>query len=185
MHVYYTTYLPNHHRSWKDGRVYTHILVAEQKLGRELKDGEVVHHIDLDKHNNTPDNLMVFASENDHKAYHSGANAHLNDDGSWYCDQRIFVCGYCGTQFKLTSGRKVRDNMYCCKECFYKSQAKIDSSINDIISELHSSNGNFSAVGRKYGVSPNAIVNLCKRNNLPYHSRNYKKKAKKRTKAKK
>ena len=38
---------------------HTHRIVAEQKLGRPLKSGEIVHHIDGNKRNNKPDNLMV------------------------------------------------------------------------------------------------------------------------------
>lgn len=35
-------------------------MVAERMLGRKLKPGEVVHHIDGNKRNNAPENLMVF-----------------------------------------------------------------------------------------------------------------------------
>lgn len=38
---------------------HTHRLVAEQKIGRKLKPGEIVHHIDGDIHNNSPENLEV------------------------------------------------------------------------------------------------------------------------------
>lgn len=49
-----------------------HRLIAEQKLGRPLKKGEVVHHIDGDKTNNDPSNLMIFASQAEHMKYHKG-----------------------------------------------------------------------------------------------------------------
>lgn len=32
---------------------------AEKKIGRELEPGEIVHHIDGNKKNDDPDNLMV------------------------------------------------------------------------------------------------------------------------------
>ena len=36
-----------------------HRLVAEKAIGRKLRDGEVVHHIDGNRRNNDPENLMV------------------------------------------------------------------------------------------------------------------------------
>lgn len=51
----------------KTGKIeYVHRMVAEGKLGRPLKKGEVVHHIDGDITNNHPDNLRVFASAKEH-----------------------------------------------------------------------------------------------------------------------
>lgn len=49
---------------------HTHRVVAEQILGRPLRPGEIVHHIDGNKRNNDPDNLMVFASQAEHARYH-------------------------------------------------------------------------------------------------------------------
>lgn len=45
--------------------------VAEQMLGRPLKKGEVVHHIDNNKRNNQPSNLMVFKSQKEHAKWHA------------------------------------------------------------------------------------------------------------------
>ncbi len=48
-----------------------HRVVAEEMLGRPLKPGEVVHHIDGNKQNNAPENLMVFESSSAHLAFHA------------------------------------------------------------------------------------------------------------------
>ena len=47
-----------------------HRHVAEQKLSRKLKKGEVVHHFDFDKTNNHIDNLHLFSSNSEHWTYH-------------------------------------------------------------------------------------------------------------------
>lgn len=49
---------------------HEHRLVAEQILGRALEPGEVVHHVDGDKRNNAPENLMIFTSQSDHMKWH-------------------------------------------------------------------------------------------------------------------
>ena len=48
---------------------HTHRVVAERKLGRPLKAGEIVHHIDGNKRNNDPDNLMVM-TQSEHCRLH-------------------------------------------------------------------------------------------------------------------
>jgi len=48
---------PKHHRAKTNGYVYEHILVAEDKIGRRLKEKEVVHHIDGNRSNNNPSNI--------------------------------------------------------------------------------------------------------------------------------
>lgn len=50
---------------------HEHKVVAEQILGRALLPGEVVHHIDGDKHNNDPKNLMIFSSQAEHARWHA------------------------------------------------------------------------------------------------------------------
>jgi hypothetical protein len=48
---------------------YEHRAVAEQKLGRKLEPGEVVHHENSVKTDNRPDNIGVFSSQRAHKLY--------------------------------------------------------------------------------------------------------------------
>lgn len=57
--------------------VHTHRVVAEQILGRPLRKGEVVHHIDGDKRNNSPENLRIFESQAEHARFHKDLDAVL------------------------------------------------------------------------------------------------------------
>lgn len=55
----------------KLGGRHEHRQVAEQTLGRDLLPGEIVHHIDGDKRNNDPSNIMVFPSQAEHVRWHT------------------------------------------------------------------------------------------------------------------
>lgn len=68
---YITTYAPNHPKAHR-GRVYEHVIVAESKIGRLLKAGECVHHINRIKDDNRPENLVVMGSHKEHFKMHAG-----------------------------------------------------------------------------------------------------------------
>jgi hypothetical protein len=68
--------LPNHPRADKRGYVFEHILILEVKLGRPLAPGEIGHHKDHNKLNNTLDNLEVFPSFASHTSYHRNHPRH-------------------------------------------------------------------------------------------------------------
>jgi hypothetical protein len=55
---------------FKDSDKPVHRSVAELKLGRSLKSGEVVHHKNRNKHDNSFGNLHVFGSQNEHWKAH-------------------------------------------------------------------------------------------------------------------
>ncbi len=60
------------HRRNYSGTLREHILIAERNLGRPLRDLEVVHHIDVDNHNNDPLNLYVYENLSTHGKAHGG-----------------------------------------------------------------------------------------------------------------
>lgn len=49
---------------------HLHRVVAEQKLGRKLRQAEIVHHVDGNHRNNIPDNLMVLPDQRAHARLH-------------------------------------------------------------------------------------------------------------------
>lgn len=49
---------------------HEHRIIAERILGRQLKPDEVVHHIDGNKRNNAPENIMVFPNQSEHMRWH-------------------------------------------------------------------------------------------------------------------
>lgn len=50
---------------------HAHRVIAEQKLGRPLKAGEVVHHEDENKLNYSPENLTALPSQAEHARLHA------------------------------------------------------------------------------------------------------------------
>jgi hypothetical protein len=53
----------------KDGYVMEHRLVVAQAMGRLLLRSEVVHHMDHNPRNNALENLVLFATNSDHKRF--------------------------------------------------------------------------------------------------------------------
>jgi hypothetical protein len=73
-----------------DGKIlYIHRDVMEKKLGRKLKPGELVHHIDENKRNNDPDNLELKNFGN-HAKHHSYT---LSDEKKKERNERIGIIG--------------------------------------------------------------------------------------------
>lgn len=67
---YWYIYSPYHPYATKKGYVAEHRLVAEKTIGRFLRDDEVVHHINENKLDNTPENLLVL-TQSEHIRLHA------------------------------------------------------------------------------------------------------------------
>jgi hypothetical protein len=70
------TMCPPHKRADMHGYVQTSILVAEEKLGFPLPEGTQVHHIDGNKRNDDPINLLVLENNRCHMRIHRWQRAY-------------------------------------------------------------------------------------------------------------
>jgi hypothetical protein len=76
---------------------HLHRVIMERKLGRPLKRGEVVHHIDGDIRNNDPSNLMLMNSQGDHCREHFCKNRRCELEG---CDLKHKCRGMCAKHYQ-------------------------------------------------------------------------------------
>jgi len=87
--------------------VYEHIYIAEKMVGRKLKNNECVHHIDKDKTNNNPDNILIARNQKHHFSYH----LQLRDK----------ICVQCGKLFHPID-RKVKRCSTKCRADFLRGK---------------------------------------------------------------
>jgi hypothetical protein len=86
---YVLIYKPLHPRAVK-GYVLEHTLVLEEVLGRPILPTETGHHINGDKTDNSPGNLILFATKAMHTAFHQRLKAfeacdHWDWRQCWIC----------------------------------------------------------------------------------------------------
>lgn len=179
---YKSVYVPDHPNAFSNGCVFEHVLVAEKILGRYLKEGEVVHHLNLNKRDNSPENIIVFINIAAHTRFH---DLKLNPEyliklpeGTYNCkkvpsavhDHRGFehekeTCPVCGGKMHHTSSM--------CNKCRRSKRKESIPSEQILRNRLICENGNFSKIGREYGVSDNAVRKWCKSYGLPFRSREW------------
>ena len=161
----------SHPRANEDGQVYVHIIVAEEKLKRRLLPEEIVHHRDLNKLNNEPDNIMVFATKSDHTRFHMNNcdenMLSINANGAYVCKGSKHLCVDCGAEISRDAIR--------CVDCWNNLQRKTERpSSEKLYQMLVEIKGNFSEISKRFGVTDNAVRKWCRIYNIPYHSSFYK-----------
>lgn len=142
---YQRFYDKNHPLSYKDGLVYYHRHVASLKIGRWLKTNEEVHHIDGNRSNNDPENLEILV-----KSEH--AKRHGN--------KKKIKCRLCNKDIEVSKS-KLGKTKYCSKQCFNKHKRKFEITKQELLKLVKSKP--FTAIGRMFKVSDNAIRKRCRK----------------------
>lgn len=144
---------------------YEHRVVAENViLHRKLKNGEVVHHLNGNKCDNSPDNLIVITSDD-----HSRAHSYIKSgdvitresfvergDGSYTLKPEVLErhtsrCSVCGKV--ISSGHNICPRCLSCKLYSPISKEFVDKVKKEIASS------SVSSVARRTGVSDRTVVN--------------------------
>jgi len=121
------------------GKVYYHRHVASVSRGRWLTSREVVHHIDGDRTNNSPNNLLVTTNASHGKIHQPRSLGERR-------------CKKCRKSYLVKSKRQ----QYCSPACSHLAARKaIRPSLVRLRKETDKMG--FCAVGRKYGVTDNAV----------------------------
>jgi hypothetical protein len=76
---YVRIWKPDHPDATKTGYILEHRLVMEKKIGKRLRKGEVVHHINHNKTDNRQENLWLF-EDSSHGRYEASRQWRNNLD---------------------------------------------------------------------------------------------------------
>lgn len=137
----------NHPLANKQGKIYYHRHVASITLGRWIETHEHVHHIDGDRANNHPNNLEVL-TQKDHAHHHHGEVKPIN-------------CKVCSKSFKPDKP----SSMYCSNMCSSFDRRVVTRPSKEELKKQIESHS-FCSLGRKYGVSDNAVRKWARSYNL-------------------
>lgn len=105
--------LPEHPNASINGYVLEHRVVMENKIGRLLKNKEEVHHIDGNRHNNSPENLEI-KMNGEHQRFHSTKypEGHFIE----------IICSNCRKEFKRKYNQRKENKKgqkleFCSRRC--------------------------------------------------------------------
>ena len=176
---YVRVYMPNHPRAIVsgsfEGYVYEHVLVAENMLGRRLLEGEVVHHLDFNKSNNSPDNLLVISNPM-HVKLHRWLDNYTLTPSEKQAARTKLGCVRC----LVCSNPILPDKQYCSDKCHKVGTSKAIRPSKEELFDLVWSKPT-TQIAKDFNVSDKAIEKWCKSMDIEKPTRGYWSKHKKHT----
>jgi hypothetical protein len=105
--------MPGHPKANRDGHVREHVLIAETAIGKPIRDGAIVHHVNGKKDDNRNENLVICENEEYHQLLHLRTRAYRecgHADWRW--------CRFCRSwddpkNMKVTSGGSALEHREC------------------------------------------------------------------------
>lgn len=152
--------------------VYEHVLIAEEILDRPIKEGEVVHHLDAVRDNNSPDNLLVLFNPM-HMKLHGWLNKHTVIPKEQQEERLKLGCVRC----KVCEKPILPSMVYCSHTCYGLDEGRnnaprFEHPTKEVLQELIWSKPT-TAIALEFGVSDKAIEKLCKKLDVNKPPRGY------------
>jgi len=168
---YRLIFLPTHHRAMNsknwDGYVYEHIVVAEEYLGRVIRDEEVVHHLNGNRGDNRYSNLLVL-EKSQHGRLHAWINSgaigleNIKNESS-PTKSSIEDPTFCEVCQRTLQDAQLR---FCSIDCHsIMARTTERPTKNQLKQDIE--NMPFTKIGKKYGVSDNAVRKWARQYGLP------------------
>lgn len=144
---YMYAYAPEHPYANRAGKVYEHIYVMSEHIGRKLNPDECVHHIDRNRENNRIENLQLLTLS-EHAKLHA-----REDKGIEFIKTNCLTCGKV-LEISINSSQ-----IYCSHECFHKQRLKFEISKEDL--EVLVWSFPTTQIAKILGVSDVTVSNRC------------------------